>query len=238
MILAGEREKGVLMNKGFKKLFERFDMMDCAIIIASVIMGITTLKCCLTSATPVEAVSPEVHAATETEPTFEPAMFTTYNVVGVAKKVSDASPYNGEFNSDMDLLNRMDITEDDMNKIIDYYLSHCENNESIFNGKGGVFCQASNSNGLDPIFILMATALRYGWGYNRNDVVLTSDNTDVNKQFAADVESIANCFYDGYYSNGYHSISEIVESNKNTDLSKWAETITSMMDKAYKIIIE
>lgn len=157
----------------------------------------------------------------------------------IAYKVSDKDPYRGEFTADMDLLNRTDITEMDMNKILNYYTKYKENENSIFKNKGYLFCDVANKTGLDPIFIMSIAVSTYGWSYSTNDVELV-DYTDAEKQFENDVLNMATWIYRNYYVNrSCHTLNDMinVENYKYATSEEWADTIAFIMDRSYKIIL-
>lgn len=156
----------------------------------------------------------------------------------IAYKVSDKDPYAGKFTSDMDLLNRMNITEMDMDKILDHYTRYEENANSIFKNKGKLFCQISNETGLDPIFIMMIAVNTYGWNYSINDVELI-EYTDAEKQFACDVRNMSKWIYDSYYiDKSCHTLNDMIniDNYKYAASTKWADAIADAMDEAYKIL--
>lgn len=63
--------------------------------------------------------------------------------------------------TDLSVMNT--VTADDMNYIIDHWLSY-SSGDSPFKNRGQTFIEASKASGLDPIYILAHAALESAWG--------------------------------------------------------------------------
>lgn len=162
-------------------------------------------------------------------------------------KVSTVSPYEGYITEYMDLKNRIDITTDQMNTIIDYWVN---GRESQFTGHGNAFIDASKQTGLDPIFLLALAAQEAGWEVS--DLHSSKNNpysinmTDENPSGGY---NLGDSFYDGivngaiwinenYYNAGQTTLYDMIYGSKEyCTTDGWISSIVSIMNRSYKLII-
>lgn len=128
------------------------------------------------------------------------------------------------------LLNRMIISENDINIIINAYCIYDENKDSVFKDKGKVFIYASQLTGLDPLFILAIMVNTYGWNYSEN---ITYD------QFYDDVCETAKWLKDTYYDErNCHSINDMTEISdyQYAASDEWATMTIQLINESYNIL--
>ena len=144
-----------------------------------------------------------------------------------------------------DLGNKVNISEDDMNKIIKYWKA-----DSPFNGKGHVFIRASKETGLDPIYLLAHAAVESGWGESK--IAIQNNNYfgiaayDNNPSHAYEMgsnldEGIVNgakWIKKEYYSNGLTTLNAMIYGGKMyaSAKDKWINGIQSIMRQSYKVL--
>jgi hypothetical protein len=236
--------KGTWFMKSGKAISKE-ETVKCAVfMLVAIILLLTTIKSIISGYGNVSAGEPQANITSDN--TSLPvsgvsAALTNCNSsdIVIAYKVSDESPYNGEFTVDMDILNREDISETQMNKIIDHFTEYEDNKDSIFKNKGRMFCEISNTYRLDPIFILMLSANTYGWTYTKNDVDLRDDFTDVNEQFEYDINHLAAFAYETYYvQRNCHTLKDMatLDDYKYAVNENWANAIAEAMDEAYTFL--
>lgn len=151
--------------------------------------------------------------------------FIVVNPVDGSERLGD----NG-FLSTTNLLNRMIISENDINIIINAYCIYDENKDSVFKDKGKVFIYASQLTGLDPLFILAIMVNTYGWNYSEN---ITYD------QFYDDVCETAKWLKDTYYDErNCHSINDMTEISdyQYAASDEWATMTIQLINESYNIL--
>ena len=151
--------------------------------------------------------------------------FIVVNPVDGSERLGD----NG-FLSTTNLLNRMIISENDINIIINAYCIYDENKDSVFKDKGKVFIYASQLTGLDPLFILAIMVNTYGWNY--------SENITYN-QFYNDVCETAKWLKDTYYDErNCHSINDMTEISdyQYAASDEWATMTIQLINESYNIL--
>lgn len=134
------------------------------------------------------------------------------------------------FLSTTNLLNRMIISENDINIIINRYCIYDENKDSVFKDKGKIFIYASQSTGLDPLFILAIMVNTYGWNYSE-DIAYG--------QFYDDVCDTAKWLKNTYYDErNCHSISDMVAISdyQYAASDEWATMTTQLIKESYNIL--
>lgn len=156
-------------------------------------------------------------------------------------KITTTNPttYNGDITIHTNLLNRVSITEKQLNSVINYYTNYEENTNSIFKNKGYIFHNASNKTGLDPIFIIAVAAYTYGWDYSEDDIeALYYNTTNPTEKFENDIMQLAENIYKVWYINrGCHDLDSMVNNGYKYAIDEnWANAIAMTMDNAYKII--
>lgn len=151
--------------------------------------------------------------------------FIVVNPVDGSERLGDDG-----FLSTTNLLNRMIISENDINIIINAYCIYDENKDSIFKDKGKVFIYASQLTGLDPLFILAIMVNTYGWNYSEN---ITYD------QFYDDVCETAKWLKDTYYDErNCHSINDMTEiyDYQYAASDEWATMTIQLINESYNIL--
>lgn len=151
--------------------------------------------------------------------------FIVVNPVDGSERLGD----NG-FLSTTNLLNRMIISENDINIIINAYCIYDENKDSVFKDKGKVFIYASQLTGLDPLFILAIMVNTYGWNYSEN---ITYD------QFYDDVCETAKWLKDTYYDErNCHSVNDMTEISdyQYAASDEWATMTIQLINESYNIL--
>ena len=151
--------------------------------------------------------------------------FIVVNPVDGSERLGDDG-----FLSTTNLLNRMIISENDINIIINAYCIYDENKDSIFKDKGKVFIYASQLTGLDPLFILAIMVNTYGWNYSEN---ITYD------QFYDDVCETAKWLKDTYYDErNCHSINDMTEISdyQYAASDEWATMTIQLINETYNIL--
>ncbi len=151
--------------------------------------------------------------------------FIVVNPVDGSERLGDDG-----FLSTTNLLNRMIISENDINIIINAYCIYDENKDSIFKDKGKVFIYASQLTGLDPLFILAIMVNTYGWNYSEN---ITYD------QFYDDVCETAKWLKDTYYDErNCHSINDMTEISdyQYAASDEWATMTIQLINESYNIL--
>lgn len=171
----------------------------------------------------------------------------SYNNENIARKVSDESPYEGYFTEWMDLQCRMDISEEQINTIIEYYTE--EYPDSLFKGTAGAFIKASKKTGYDPIFLLSLAAHESGWEVSElhrekcNPYSIAMYDWDpyegytMGNTFAEGIVNGAMWVKENYYDKDCHSLWQMQNGYKiyATD-PNWLPSITKLIDESYKLI--
>lgn len=153
-------------------------------------------------------------------------------------------------NGDLDLKQiYFDISADDMETIIQYFMDKAGISDSVYKGNGQAFIDASKETGYDPIFLL-------GLAINESGVKGSSLHRSKNNPY-----SIAMCdsnpgggftlgetYGDGiingaiyinkhWYDKGRTTLNKMVyEGNYSSSKGEWVSAITSIMKESYKIL--
>ena len=153
-------------------------------------------------------------------------------------------------NGDLDLKQiYFDISADDMETIIQYFMDKAGISDSVYKGNGQAFIDASKETGYDPIFLL-------GLAINESGVKGSSLHRSKNNPY-----SIAMCdsnpgggftlgetYGDGiingaiyinehWYDKGRTTLNKMVyEGNYSSSKGQWVSDITSIMEESYKIL--
>ena len=189
---------------------------DVVIIAYGVVLCATSIK----SVKDLDTVIPKPVQTVEAS-----TPFIVANPVDGSERLGDDG-----FLSTTNLLNRMIISENDINIIINAYCIYDENKDSIFKDKGKVFIYASQLTGLDPLFILAIMVNTYGWNYSEN---ITYD------QFYDDVCETAKWLKDTYYDErNCHSINDMTEISdyQYAASDEWATMTIQLINESYNIL--
>lgn len=189
---------------------------DVVIIAYGVVLCATSIK----SVKDLDTVIPKPVQTVEAS-----TPFIVVNPVDGSERLGDDG-----FLSTTNLLNRMIISENDINIIINAYCIYDENEDSVFKDKGKVFIYASQLTGLDPLFILAIMVNTYGWNYSEN---ITYD------QFYDDVCETAKWLKDTYYDErNCHSINDMTEISdyQYAASDEWATMTIQLINESYNIL--
>lgn len=148
-----------------------------------------------------------------------------------------------------DLCIKLDLTADDMNKIIDNWNDSVKSGTN-FKGKGAVFVEAAKKSGLNPIYILAHAAWESSWG--NSYIARTKHNFyGIN---ATDTEPVMNAyamgdaFDDGiingalwikenYYDKGYTNLNTMIYGgNYASAQDDWIRGITSIANASIRAL--
>ena len=168
----------------------------------------------------------------------------------VAYAVKDSESYEGYITKYTDLKNRIDINVDEMNYIIDYWVG-LNGHSSLYTGNGQAFIDVSKECGYDPIF-LMSLA------FNESGINVSSLHSGKNNPYSINMTdsnpsggyNLGDTYYDGivngglwiynnYYENGCTNLYDMIyKGNYASAKDKWINSITSTMNKSYKLLIQ
>lgn len=143
----------------------------------------------------------------------------------------------------MDLGSNINISVEDMDKIINYYESKVKGG-SRFKGKGYVFVQAAKETGLNPVYLYAHAAVESAFG--NSYLARTRSNFyginawDTNPDRASTMgdsvdEGIINGAYwikDNYYDRGYTTLNSMKEYYASDP--SWADSITSIANEGLR----
>lgn len=161
------------------------------------------------------------------------------------------SPYEGYITEYIDLSKRVTITVEQMDAIINKWLSMSGSSNSGFKNMGQAFIDASNITGYDPIFLLSLAATESGWKvsdlHSRKNNPYSINMIDENPEKGY---NMGDTFYDGivngakwirtnFYDDGYTSLYDMIYGGKQyaSSAGNWISSIKSIMDKSYKFIM-
>lgn len=168
----------------------------------------------------------------------------------VAYAVSNSEAYTGEITKQTDLSNRMNISSDQLNYIIDTCTKY--HPDSAFKGTGSAFIEASKKTGYDPIFLLSLAAQESGWGVSNlhrdknNPYSIAMYDTSpedgyvMGDDFESGIVNGAVWIHKNYYDEGQTTLEEMNETGSKiyaTD-DNWVPAITAIMNECYQILEE
>lgn len=152
-------------------------------------------------------------------------------------------------NSETNLKTDVNLSVDDMNKIIAYWDKYV-NGGTPFKNKGDIFIKASKETGLDPVYILAHAAWESAWGNSS----LARNKHNYFGIAAYDRDPYANAYVMGddidkgiiqgakwiksnYYNKGYTSLEKMISiGNYASASSQWIRGILSIMRTSYAVI--
>lgn len=226
-----EEEPTELVNEILKSIEESTTSTEVTIYI---IYGDTTVQ----TTAPLE--TNEETAQEEQEANIDPTK-------NVTRKISDVNPYEGYFTQWMDLQNRIDITEEDMNTLIDEYTKDYP--DSLLKGQGWAFIEASRITGYDPIFLFALTGQEAGWNVHtlhrsKNNpysiAMYTEDPSQgyvLGDTYSDGIINGAIWLKENYYDTGAQCLHTMEERGYAED-PNWKPSIVSIMDKCYSILFK
>lgn len=157
-------------------------------------------------------------------------------------------PYPGYMTKYMDLRNRMDITVDQMNSLIDYWLA---GRDSKLKNEGAAFIEASNITGLDPIFLLALAGQESGWETSdlhtrkNNPYSIAMYDCDpeqgyvLGDEFASGIVNGAVWINDNYYNQGQTNLYLMIYGDKqySSATDHWISSITDIITASYRYLL-
>lgn len=166
----------------------------------------------------------------------------------IAYASTGVDPYPGYYTKYMNLANRMDISVDQMNNLIDHWLN---GRESKLSGEGEAFIKASQLTGLDPIFLLALAAQESGWKTsklhsrknNPYSIAMYDENPEcgyiLGDEFGSGIVNGAVWIYDHYYCNGQITLYDMIYGPQEYSSAKddWIGGITDIMERSYNYIL-
>lgn len=161
-----------------------------------------------------------------------------------ADKVTDEIDY---FTAYTDLMNHRDITDDEMNYIIDNFVS---GRNSSLTDTGDAFIKASQQTGYDPIFLLCLAGQESSWTVselhtsknNPYSINMTDDNPhggyNMGDSWKDGIVNGASWIKQKYYDNGQCSAHTMIYGKKCYSSSKdfWISSLVSNMNKCYRLL--
>ena len=166
----------------------------------------------------------------------------------IAYASTGVDPYPGYMTKYMDLNNRMDISIDQMNSLIDYWL---KGRDSKLKGEGEAFVKASQITGLDPIFLLALAAQESGWvtsklhsrKNNPYSIAMYDENPEcgyiLGDEFGSGIVNGAIWINENYYCQGQNTLHSMIYGAKqySSATDDWISSITSIMNTSYKYLL-
>lgn len=171
-----------------------------------------------------------------------------YNDYGdIACASIGVEPYQGYITKYMDLKCRMDISVDQMNDLIDYWL---DGRDSELKNQGAAFIKASKETGLDPVFLLSLAAQEGGWEVSslhaskNNPYSINMCDANPSKgynmgdEFSEGIINGAIWIKDNYYDNGQTTLYDMIYGAKrySSSADHWINSITNIMSQSYKYL--
>ena len=159
--------------------------------------------------------------------------------------------YPGYVTKYMDLKNKMNISADQMNQLIDYWLDINGEKSSELKNQGQAFIDASKQTELDPIFLLALAAQEGGWGVSeihaRKNNPYSINMVDYNVEagytlgdtFSEGIINGAIWINDHYYNQGQTTLHDMIYGSKrySTSADHWISGITNIMELSYNYIL-
>jgi len=145
-----------------------------------------------------------------------------------------------------DLGQNIEISVEDMDRIIDYYAAHAVHGTS-FKGKGQVFVDAGKETGLNPIYIFAHACIEsdYGMSYlgrTRNNYfgINAVDNDpglaySMGDSVDEGIRAGAKWIKKNFYNNGYTTLESMHQAGYATD-PDWANDINTMVNNCISLI--
>lgn len=156
---------------------------------------------------------------------------------------------NFRLNGDTDLKNDLNLSVDEMNKIIDEW-NDSTRNGTTFKGKGAVFIQAAKETGLSPLYILAHAAWESNWGNsyiarekgNYFGINATDSNPYSNAyNMGSDVDqgiiAGAKWIKANYYDKGCTTLNKMIyDGNYASAADKWISGITQITNASIRML--
>lgn len=166
----------------------------------------------------------------------------------IAYASTGVDPYPGYYTKYVNLSNRMDISVDQMNNLIDYWL---KGRESKLSGEGEAFVKASQLTGLDPIFLLALAAQESGWKTsklhsrknNPYSIAMYDENPEcgyiLGDEFGSGIVNGAVWIYNHYYCEGQTTLYDMIYGPKEYSSAKddWIGSIINIMERSYRYLL-
>lgn len=194
------------------------------------------------SSMPSKIVSSVTSIDTDTSAKKSDVDLSMYNI---APAVSSINPYNGTIDIFTDLESRVDISEQDLNKVIEYWTAKYP--DSLFRGSADAFIYASQITGLDPIFLVSLAGQESGWDINKLNKTYNPYSINIDgfsgyvfgDSFEEGIINGAIWIRNQLYDNaGAHTLYDMQYgvTQYATD-TNWMADISSIMDDSYKVLL-
>lgn len=266
------------ISKVVKTIIEFFKTMnsvracDCVAVVLSVAFIVTSIKCIIVGG-PTDSRSPTVTEAVatpdaekevivEVEYVYkdldlnnlpivrdkEPVDLSEYNI-SLAAPIHEEYP--GFITVYTDLESRMDISEKDIGRIIEWWTEEVPDTTLKDQSVATAFIYAAQQTNLDPIFLLALTGQESGWGTSKLHYetcnpysIGMQDDRYLDLSFGDTYqESIINgaqWIRDNFYNSGFTTLYSMEYGSINmmyaTDVN-WMADISEIMDISYKIML-
>ena len=115
-----------------------------------------------------------------------------------------------------DLANKVEITSEDMEYLIEHYAAI--HPDTALKGCAKAFIKASNDTGLDPLFFFALCGIESGWGTNKTHIELNNPYSfgmygdgshggySLGETFSEGIINGANYIYENYYKKGQKTL--------------------------------
>lgn len=162
----------------------------------------------------------------------------------IAEQVEESIDY---FTTYTDLMNHREITDDEMNYLIDHFVG---SRDSSLSGTGHAFITASQSTGYDPIFLLCLAGQEASWTVSKlhkgKNNPYSINMTDANPHGGFTMASTwedgiiagAEWIKEKYYDEGQTTLNAMIHGKKRYSSSgdAWSKAICSNMNKCYRVL--
>ena len=255
----------------FIKSINAVNVIDCIAWILTVAFIVTSIKCIavgdsVNSQPPTndEAVENAITSDTDTEKEVvvefkaldlddlpivkdpEPVDLSEYNIAPAA---SIHEEYPGYINTFTDLESRMDISEADLGRVIEWWTEEVPDTALRDQSVATAFIYASQQTNLDPIFLLALAGQESGWGTsklhyetcNPYSIGMQDDgylDLTFGDTYQESIINGAQYIRDNFYDLGENTLysMEYGDIVYATDVN-WMADISEIMDTSYKVLL-
>jgi beta-N-acetylglucosaminidase len=163
-------------------------------------------------------------------------------------KIKQSAIKNKQIDRYSDINKTIELSANDMNKIIDFWDTHVKNG-TPFKGKGEVFIKASKETGVDPVVILAHAAYESNWGKSPlaqdrgNYFGINAVDSNPNKAYKMG-DSMEEGIVQGYvwvkqnfYDQGCTNLHDMIyKGNYASAKDRWINNITSIVNTSYRVL--
>jgi beta-N-acetylglucosaminidase len=188
----------------------------------------------------------------EAPSTIKPVEEVDETTLNITYAVEDSEAYDGSITEYTDLLNRMDISENDIARCIRYMTSFGNNLDSVLNSDGiaAAYIEASRQSGLDPIFLVALSGLESSWTVTDlhrekcNFYSIGMYDSDPNeglvlgKTYEEGIINGAIYIRENWYDVGNTNIHDMEYEGEYSSDEEWASKLTSIMNTCYTYLEE